>query len=59
MQSYRFRTCRLTNFVGVEEDLKMTRQKLEKTFRLLHYCIVEITILTLAIIGAWKLISRG
>jgi hypothetical protein len=34
----------------------MTRRKLEKAFELVHYCIVEITILILAIIGAWKLI---
>jgi hypothetical protein len=37
----------------------MTRHKLEKTFGLVHYCIVEGTILILAIIGAWKLITNG
>jgi hypothetical protein len=34
----------------------MTRRKLEKTFGLIHYCIVEGTILILAILAAWKLI---
>lgn len=37
----------------------MTRRKLEKTFGLIHYCIVEVTILILAILGAWKLINHG
>jgi hypothetical protein len=39
--------------------VEMTRRKLEKTFGLVHYCIVEGTIVILAIIGAWKLIFRG
>jgi len=37
----------------------MTRRELEKTVGLVHYCIVEGTILILAIIAAWKLISHA
>lgn len=36
----------------------MTRRKLEKTFGLIHYFIVEAGILVLTLIGIWHLISR-
>jgi hypothetical protein len=36
----------------------MTRRKLEKTFGLIHYLIVELGILALTALGVWHLVSH-
>jgi hypothetical protein len=36
----------------------MTRKRMERIFGLIHYLIVEITILVLSVIGVWHLL-RG
>jgi hypothetical protein len=34
----------------------MTRQKMEKTFGLIHYCILEIGLIALLLLGLWDIV---